>query len=92
MSQPRFWPICSGNERVMRFLTRQAVLNLLHPFQPFILGQKIFPIKVALKYKIPLIFYGENEAEHGNPISDNISSLRRKSFYSHNNINNMRMS
>ena len=77
------------NERVMRFLTRQAVLNLLHPFQPFILGQKIFPIKVALKYKIPLIFYGENEAEHGNPISDNISSLRRESFYSHNNINNI---
>ena len=56
--------IAKRNEDVMRLLTRLAVLNLLHPFQPFILGQKIFPIKIALKYRIPLIFYGENEAEH----------------------------
>ena len=46
----------------------------MHPFQPFMLGQKIYPIRVAIKMKIPLIFYGENEAEHGNPISDNSSS------------------
>jgi len=72
----------------MRFITKQAVLNLLHPFQSFMYGQKIFPIKVALKYKIPLIFYGENEAEHGNPIGDNVSSLRKKSYYSYKNLNN----
>jgi len=77
------------NESIMRFITKQAVLNLLHPFQSFMYGQKIFPIKVALKHKIPLIFYGENEAEHGNPISDNISSLRQKSFYSYKNLNNI---
>ena len=77
--------IAKRNEDVMRLLTRLAVLNLLHPFQPFILGQKIFPIKIALKYRIPLIFYGENEAEHGNPIGDNVSSLRKKSYYTYNN-------
>ena len=36
--------------------------------------------KIALKMNIPLVFYGENEAEHGNPIADNNSSLRHKSY------------
>ena len=77
------------NENLLKFLTAQATKNLLHPFQPFMLGQKIFPIKTSIKYKIPLIFYGENEAEHGNPISDNLSSLRQRSFYTHNNLKNI---
>ena len=69
------------NEKLMSFLTSSSIKNLLHPFQTFILGQKIFPIKVALKHKIPLVFYGDNEAEHGNPIADNATSLRNKSFH-----------
>ncbi len=74
------------NNNTMRLLTKLSVLNLLHPFQPFILGQKIFPIRIAIKYKIPLIFYGENEAEHGNPIGDNTTSLRQKYYFTHNNL------
>ncbi len=74
------------NEELMKLLTRKAIKNIFHPFQTFILGQKIFPIKVALKYKIPLVFYGENEAEYGNPIADNTKSLRSKSFFTHKNI------
>ena len=77
------------NENTMRLLTKLAVENLMHPFQPFMLGQKIFPIKVALKMKIPLIFYGENEAEHGNPLGDNSSSLRKKYYFMHNNLNKL---
>ena len=77
------------NDGIMRLVTRLAVTNLLHPFQPFMLGQKIYPIRVAIKMKIPLIFYGENEAEHGNPISDNSSSLRQKYYFSHNNLNKL---
>ncbi len=69
------------NEKLMSFLTSSSIKNLLHPFQTFILGQKIFPIKVALERKIPLVFYGDNEAEHGNPIADNATSLRNKSFH-----------
>ncbi len=76
------------NEDVLRILTKNAFLNLLHPFQSFILGQKIFPIKCAIKYKIPLIFYGENEAEHGNSLADNESSLRKKSFHTLNSLEN----
>ncbi len=69
------------NGRVMKLLTRLSIENLLHPFQTFILGQKNLAPKIAAKYKIPLIFYGENEAEYGNPIADNTTSLRDKSFY-----------
>jgi len=75
------------NGRVHRLLTKLSIENLLHPFQTFILGQKNFAPKIALQYKIPLIFYGENEAEYGNPIADNQKSLRDKSYYSTGNLN-----
>jgi hypothetical protein len=65
----------------MKLLTKLSIENLLHPFQTFILGQKNLAPKIALKYNIPLIFYGENEAEYGNPIADNTTSLRDKSYY-----------
>ena len=74
------------NGKVMKLLTRLSIENLLHPFQTFILGQKNLAPKIALKFGIPLIFYGENEAEYGNPIADNASSLRDKSYYSMKNI------
>ncbi|MDA7715339.1 N-acetyl sugar amidotransferase [Pelagibacteraceae bacterium] len=77
------------DEKVMRLLTKLAVINLMHPFQPFMLGQKIFPIRISIKRKIPLIFYGENEAEHGNPISDNNTSLREKYYFTHNNLDKL---
>ena len=67
--------------RTMKILTRLAIENLLHPFQTFILGQKNIAPKMALKFNIPLVFYGENEAEYGNPIADNSVSLRDKSFF-----------
>ena len=67
-------------------MTKSAFLNLGHPFQPFILGQKNFAPKISLKYKIPLVFYGENEAEHGNPIADNLVSLRSKTYFTYDNL------
>ncbi len=69
------------NGEVHKLLTRLAIQNLLHPFQTFILGQKNLAPKIAINFKVPLIFYGENEAEYGNPIADNASSLRDRSFY-----------
>lgn len=74
------------NGKVMKLLTRFAIENLFHPFQTFILGQKNLGPKIAAKFGIPLIFYGENEAEYGNPIADNASSLRDKSYYAMNNL------
>lgn len=54
------------NGRVHRLLTRLAVEQMFHPFQPFIMGQMYFPPKIAAKYDIPLVFYGENPTEYGN--------------------------
>jgi N-acetyl sugar amidotransferase len=75
------------NGKVMKLLTKLSIENLLHPFQTFILGQKNLGPKTALQYDIPLIFYGENESEYGNPIADNSSSLRDKSYFAMNNLN-----
>ncbi|GFE51058.1 LPS biosynthesis protein PseA [Roseobacter cerasinus] len=67
--------------RSKRLLTRLAVENIFHPFQPFIIGQKCFAPKMALLFGIPLIFYGENEAEYGNPIEDNAAAQRSYDYF-----------
>lgn len=69
------------NGRVHRLLTRLAVDNLFHPFQPFILGQKFLAPKLAVQLGIPLVFYGENEAEYGNPQSDTEKAERDWRYY-----------
>lgn len=69
------------NGRSHRLLTRLAVENLFHPFQPFMLGQKGLAPKMAVRFEIPLIFYGENEAEYGNPIADTGTPLRHAQFF-----------
>lgn len=64
-----------------RLLTRLAVENLFHPFQPFIIGQKLLAPKVAAMLNIPLVFYGENEAEYGNPLQDASEARRNRAFH-----------
>ena len=73
--------LCTPNGRIHRLVTRLAVENLFHPFQPFIFGQKSLAPKMALLHKIPLVFYGENEAEYGNPIADTQSARRDWSYF-----------
>ena len=71
---------------VMKKLTKLSIENLLHPFQTFIYGQKNLIPKIAAKYNIPLVFYGENETEYGNPIAENSTSLRDKSYLTLKNL------
>lgn len=70
------------NGRLHRYLTRQAFLRLLHPFQPFILGQKIIGPTMAQKYGVKLVMYGENQAEYGNNVEENLKPTMDKSFFS----------
>jgi N-acetyl sugar amidotransferase len=77
------------NGSVMKLLTRLSIENLLHPFQTFILGQKNLAPKLAKAFGINLIFYGENEAEYGNPIADNSSSLRDKAYFSYQSLDDI---
>ena len=73
------------NGRVHRLLTRLAVERLFHPFQPFIIGQKALGPKLAAQFDIPLVFYGENEAEYGNPIADNNTAIRDYEYFTNQN-------
>jgi len=77
------------NGRVMKSLTKLSIQNLLHPFQTFILGQKHLAPKIAKKFNIPLIFYGESEAEYGSPIAEHSSSLRENEYYTYKNIKDL---
>ena len=66
---------------VHRLLTRLALENLFHPFQPFMIGQKALAPKLAVLHNIPLVFYGENEAEYGNPKEDSQTARRHYGYY-----------
>ena len=79
------------NGKLHRTLTKLAFINLLHPFQPFIIGQKIIGPLMALKFNVPLIFYGENQAEYGNKIDDNKKSEMDKKFFSISDINQINL-
>ena len=67
------------------YLTKLAFKNLGHPFQPFIHGQKIIGPKIASKFNIKLIMYGENQAEYGNPLDDNRDPFMKPDFFSIDN-------
>jgi len=73
--------LMTPNGRVHRLLTRLAVDNLFHPFQAFMFGQKSLAPKMALLFNIPLVIYGENEAEYGNPIGDTETAKRDWSYF-----------
>ena len=73
--------LMTPNGRVHRLLTRLSTELLLHPFQAFMFGQKSLAPKMSILLNIPLVFYGENEAEYGNPISDTDSALRDWSYF-----------
>jgi N-acetyl sugar amidotransferase len=71
----------SPNGKIHRLLTKLAFENLLHPFQPFIIGQRHIAPKISSLYGIPLIFYGENQAEYGNNVKDNFIPTMDPKFY-----------
>ena len=67
---------------VHSFLTKIAFTKICHPFQPFVHGQKIIGPKIAEKFGIKLIMYGENQAEYGNPLDENLNPFMDLNYYS----------
>ncbi len=58
--------LANPNGKLHRKLARIAFETKGDHWEPFAFGQKAYPFHVALKYNIPLIFYGENgEVEYG---------------------------
>lgn len=77
------------NGRLHRLLTSLAFKNLLHPFQPFIVGQRIIGPAMAQKYGVQLVMYGENQAEYGNDVSENFKPTMDTKFFSAHNPSEM---
>jgi len=83
--------LVTPNGDLHRYLTREAFLNLLHPFQPFIVGQRIIGPMLADKFDVQLVMYGENQAEYGNSRKENYTPLMQQRFFNTDNINNLRL-
>lgn len=77
------------NGRLHRHLTRLAFQNLLHPFQPFIVGQRIIGPLMAAKFGVKLVMYGENQAEYGNDPNENFVPTMDRKFFSVGNPDEM---
>jgi|TARA_B110000027_G_scaffold28339_1_gene31097 N-acetyl sugar amidotransferase len=61
------------NPKVHKKLTQLAFKNLLHPFQPFVIGQHNLAPKLAIEKKIKLIVYGDASFERG--VGGNVYSI-----------------
>lgn len=76
------------NKKIHGLLTKLAFKNILHPFQPFVLGQHSYPIKVAIEKKIKLIISGDGMEERSiGPSSSEKEKnyLKKYSFFSSQN-------
>lgn len=78
--------LISPNGEIHRLLTKLAFRKLGHPFQPFIFGQRSVGPKMALKYNVRLVFYGENVAEYGNPLEENYNPKMDVNLFTSYNI------
>lgn len=79
------------NGKLHRYLTKEAFSNLLHPFQPFITGQRIIGPLIAKKFGIKLVMYGENQAEYGNAVEENLSPVMQTKFFSTDKSTDIRL-
>ena len=63
--------LITPNGKTHRKLSKLAFTELGDNFLPFVYGQLHIPLQVAVKYKIPLIMYGENgELEYGGSLKN----------------------
>ena len=81
------------NQKIHRLLTKLAFLHLVHPFQPFILGQKNLAPKLAIKYNIKFVMFGEHDAEFGmNMDQKDIPTMKKEFYSSSKNVNDLYIS
>ncbi len=67
--------LLTPNKKVHKIITKLAFLNLLHPFQPFAIGQNSLPLKLAIEKKIKLIIYGDSIKEKAVEKTDKEESI-----------------
>jgi hypothetical protein len=60
---------------------RDAFMRFLHPFKPFVEGQRTIGPQISKERGIPLVFYGECPAERGNDPRELESPKMPREFY-----------
>lgn len=73
--------LITPNGKVHKKLTQLAFKKLVHPFQPFVIGQKNVAPRVALEKNIKLIMYGENPAEYNSNVANNNSPIMKPEYF-----------
>ena len=82
--------LISPNGKLHRVLTKKAFTNLCHPFQPFIIGQRICGPKYAVLNKIPFVMYGEHASEYGDRINEAFDpKMKEHYFIGESNLNDL---
>lgn len=76
----------TANGKVMKKLTYEAFKNLYFPFQPFKFGIKFWAAKMAIKFNINLVMYGEPYIEYGStPYKDSESPKLGLNYFVNDN-------
>ena len=83
--------LITPNGKIHRLLTKLAFENLLHPFQPFVFGQRYAGIRIAKKFNIPLVFHGESPFEYSGKSLNQInqSGFDNNYFISDTNVDDV---
>ncbi len=82
--------LISPNGKLHRLLTKKAFTNLCHPFQPFIIGQRICGPKYAALKKIPFVMYGEHASEYGDRVDEAFDpKMKEHYFIGESNLNDL---
>jgi len=68
--------LLTPNKKIHRLLTKLAFKNLLHPFQPFALGQNSLASRLAIEKKINLVVYGDGASERA--VGNNLKAKRNR--------------
>ena len=85
--------LLTPNGKFHRLLTKKAFINLCHPFQPFIIGQKICGPKYATLHKVPFVMYGEHSSEYGDRMDEAFDpKMKEHYFVNDTNIDNLMLS
>lgn len=73
--------LVTPNGKAHRMLTKLAFENLMHPFQPFIIGQKNIAPRMSVLHNISLVMYGESPVEYGNNLDEAESPIMSLKYF-----------
>ena len=76
--------LISPDQTAMRRLNKLGFTELGHAYYGWVIAVNTAVVRISIELNIPLIFYGENNAEYGNSIDENETPKMDKKFFSIN--------